>query len=245
VSIDPLNIGLTGLEAYQTQVDVAANNIANVATPGFQAQDVQFGNLLSGGVKARIVANAGPASTPAPLESTGVPTNLAVAGDGYFVLSSANGPVYTLAGNFIIGGNSQLVDAATGDPVQSTNGTPIAIPSGATSVNFSPDGTVSAAFANGSTQTVGRLALATFANPSGLARISGGYVLSADSGPAQIGAPATGPYGSIVAGELTGSNVDLPANIIALMAAEHAFEANARSIATGDAMLGTIINDIK
>jgi flagellar basal-body rod protein FlgB len=47
VSIDPLNIGLTGLEAFQTQVDVAANNIANVATPGFQAQDTQFDALLA------------------------------------------------------------------------------------------------------------------------------------------------------------------------------------------------------
>ena len=245
MSIDPLNIGLTGLEAYEAQIDVAANNIANVATPGFQAQDVQFGDLVSGGVKARIAANAGPAAQPAPLEPTGVPTNLAVAGNGYFVLSSANGPVYTLAGNFIIGGGGQLVDAATGDPVQSTNGTPLAIPSGATGVNFSPDGTVSATFANGSTQAVGRLALATFANPSGLARIGGGYVLSANSGPAQIGAPATASYGSIVAGELTGSNVDLAANIIALTEGQKAFEANARSIVTGDELLGTIINDMK
>jgi len=243
VSIDPLSTGVSALEAYETQIDVAANNIANVATPGFQGQDVTFADLLPGGVIARISASQTP--QPASLQPTGIPTNLAVAGNGYFVLSSPNGPVYTLAGNFTTGPNGQLVDANSGDPVAGTNGSPIAIPTGATGVSVAYDGTVSATFANGTTAPVGRLALATFANPSGLVHVGGGYVLSANSGPAQLGAPGAGPYGSIESGVLAGSNVDLAANIISLMAGQAAFEANAKSIVTSDEMMGTIINDIK
>lgn len=210
MTIDPLNIGVSALEAYETQIDVAANNIANVATPGFTAQDTTFGDLLSGGVKARIGANQAP--QPAALQPTGVPTDLAVAGSG----------------NFVTGANGQLVDASSGYPVTSTSGSPIAIPPGTTGVSVAPDGTVSATFANGTTSALGRLALATDT-----------------SGSAQLGAPGAGPYGSIQSGELAGSNVDLAANIISLMAGQTAFEANARSIVTGDEMLGTIINDIK
>ncbi len=139
----------------------------------------------------------------------------------------------------------KLVDAASGYPVTSTSGSPIAIPPGATGVSVSFNGTVSATFANGTTSALGALALATFANPSGLVPVGGGYVLSATSGTAQLGAPGAGPLGTIASGELAGSNVDLAANIIALIEGQKGFEANARSIVTGDEMLGTIINDMK
>lgn len=243
MSIDPLNIGLSGLGACETQIDVAANNIANVATPGFQAEDTLFGELLTGGVKARIVASQTP--QPSPLQPTGIPTNLAVAGNGYFVLATPNGPLYTLAGNFVTGSNGQLVDAASGYPVTSTSGSPIAVPPGTTGVRVSFNGTVSATFANGTTSSLGQLALATFANPNGLTHVGGGYVLSDTSGMAQLGAPGAGPFGTIGSGELAGSNVDLASNIISLIEGQKGFEANARSIVTGDEMLGTIINDIQ
>ena len=243
MSIDPLNIGLSGLAAYETQIDVAANNIANVATPGFQAEDTQFGELLTGGVKARIVASQTP--QPASLQPTGFPTDLAVVGNGYFVLATPSGPLYTLVGNFVPGANGQLVDAASGYPVTSASGSPIAVPPGATALSVSFDGTVSATFANGTTSSLGGLALATFANPSGLVHVGGGYVLSGTSGTAQLGAPGTGPFGTIASGELAGSNVDLASNIISLIEGEKGFEANARSIVAGDEMLGTIINDLQ
>jgi flagellar hook protein FlgE len=194
-------------------------------------------------VKARIVAGQTP--QPSALQPTGIPTDLAVAGNGYFVLATPNGPLYTLAGTFVPGANGELVDAASGYPVTSTSGAPIAIPPGATGVSVSFNGTVGATFANGTTSSLGQLALATFANPSGLVHVGGGFVLSTTSGAAQLGAPGAGPFGTIASGELAGSSVDLAANIISLIDRQKGFEANARSIATGDAMLGTIINDIK
>lgn len=67
MSIDPLNIGLSGLNAYGAQIDVSANNVANVGTAGFQSQDVTFQDVLAG-VSARISTNPAPAA----LESSNV-----------------------------------------------------------------------------------------------------------------------------------------------------------------------------
>jgi flagellar hook protein FlgE len=60
MSIDPLNIGASGLDAYGTQIDVSANNIANVETAGFQSQDVSFQSVLSGVSVGAITTNPTP-----------------------------------------------------------------------------------------------------------------------------------------------------------------------------------------
>jgi flagellar hook protein FlgE len=71
VSIDPLNIGLSGLNAYGEQIDVSANNVANVGTAGFQGQDVTFQDVLAG-VSARISTNPAPGGPAGALESSNV-----------------------------------------------------------------------------------------------------------------------------------------------------------------------------
>jgi flagellar hook protein FlgE len=235
---DPLNIGLSGLEAYGTQIDVSANNVANVGTAGFQADNVEFENLFAG-AKARISANLAAGG----LDPTGIGTNVAISGAGFFVLQSANGsPIYTRAGNFVPNGNGLLVDAASGLTVTGVNGQPIAIPPGATALSIAADGTVTATLPNGQPATLGRVALAAFQNPAGLIHAGGGYQASANSGNVLIGAPASAGYGPLVPGFLESSNVDLAGEFVKMIAGQAAFAANAKTVRTGDEMLKTVID---
>lgn len=238
MSTDPLNIGVTAMEAYDVAMDVSANNIANVGTPGFQADAVEFQNLYAGAVAARV----GTSQTPGAIDPTGAATDVAISGTGYFVLAGPNNSTtYTRNGDFSVSGNGLLVDTATGFTVTGVNGGPIAIPSGAGNISIAPDGTVNVVV-NGAPNTVGRIALAAFANPAGLVQVPGGFVVSANSGNVLNGAPATAGYGSLVSGSLQGSNVDMAGEIIKLIASQAAYEANAKSVRTGDQMLQTAID---
>lgn len=237
MSSDPFSTGVSALGAYSTAIDVAANNIANVGTAGFQSQDTEFGELYSGAVAARVSAN----SAQGGLQPAGSSTNVAISGAGYFVLEGPNGAIYTRAGNFVPGGNATLVDATTGLAVSSVSGAPITIPAGTSALSIGTDGTVTAIL-NGQATTLGRVALAAFPNQGGLFHVSGGYQASPNSGTVLLGAPATPGYGSLIPGFLEGSNVDLAAEIIKLTASQAAYKANAVSIRTADEILTTAIN---
>jgi len=226
------------MEAYDIAMDVSANNIANVGTPGFQADAVEFQNLYAGAVAARISTN----SAPGGFDPTGGATNVAINGTGFFVLAGPNGQTtYTRDGNFSVSANGFLVDSATGNTVTGVNGGPIAIPAGATGVSIGADGTVSGTL-NGQQTTFGRVALAAFQNAGGLIHVSGGYIASADSGNVLLGAPGTAGYGSLQSGVLETSNVDLAGEMIKMIASQAAYEANAKSVRTGDQMLKTTVN---
>ncbi len=105
------------------------------------------------------------------------------------------------------------------------------------------DGTITALYSNGDSRAVARVALAQFASEDGLVR-SGNQLFSqsADSGEPLIGAAATGGRGSISAGFLEGSNVDLGGELVTMIAYQRAFSANARTITTADEMLSETMN---
>lgn len=136
---DSLFIGVSGLNAYQDQIDVISNNIANVNTTGFKAQRVTFQDLLyqtqqftsaptstNGGVNAVQnglgvkVATTDTDFTQGGMETTGINTDLAISGDGFFILGDAgtgDNPVYTRDGAFSLNQNGMLYDPATGKAV--------------------------------------------------------------------------------------------------------------------------------
>jgi len=140
MSVDSMFIGVTGLEAYQNQIDVISNNIANVGTTGYKGQDVNFQDLLyqaqsyataptqtTGGVDGEQVGlgvKIGSIDTnfaQGGLQTTGVNTNLALNGDGFFILRGPNAssaPVYTRNGDFSLNENGLLYDQASGLAVQ-------------------------------------------------------------------------------------------------------------------------------
>ena len=140
MAADSMFIGVSGLEAYQNQIDVVSNNIANVGTTGYKGQDVNFQDLIyqnqtfasaptqtNGGVNGQQVGlgvKIGAIDTnftQGGLQTTGVNTNLAMNGDGFFILRQPNGngsPVYTRNGDFSLNANGLLYDPSSGMAVQ-------------------------------------------------------------------------------------------------------------------------------
>jgi flagellar hook protein FlgE len=140
MGFDSLFVGVSGLEAYQNQLDVISNNIANVSTTGYKEQNVNFEDLLyqasqyatapttsNGGVNGEnygLGVKVGSIDTnfsQGGMTTTGVNTNLAINGDGFFILDSSNGssaPVYTRNGDFSLNENGLLYDSSSGLAVQ-------------------------------------------------------------------------------------------------------------------------------
>ena len=112
-----------------------------------------------------------------------------------------------------------------------------------TSINISNDGMVMASYSNGVTRSEAQVALANFRNPQGLLAVGGNnWVESFDSGPAVLGKPGDGNFGALRSGALEDSNVDLTAELVNMMTAQRAYQANAQTIKTQDQVMSTIVN---
>jgi flagellar hook protein FlgE len=131
-----MNIGVSGMDAYQAQIDVISNNIANVGTTAYKGQDLNFQDLLyqtqqpasgatqtNGGVNAVQVGigvkigSTDTNMTQGGVNTTGVNTNMMINGDGYFVLQNSDGtgaPRYTRNGDFSLNANGLLYDPSSG-----------------------------------------------------------------------------------------------------------------------------------
>ena len=140
MGFDSLFTGISGLDAYQSQIDMISNDIANVGTVGFKGQDMTFADMFyqtqgfasgpsqsRGGVDPQEIGlgvQVNSISTnfaQGGLQTTGVNTDLAVNGDGFFILrnTDASGqPIYTRDGHFQLNSNGLLYDPATGLAVQ-------------------------------------------------------------------------------------------------------------------------------
>ena len=112
-----------------------------------------------------------------------------------------------------------------------------------TSINISNDGMVMASYSNGVTRSEAQVALANFRNPQGLLAVGGNnWVESFDSGPAVLGKPGDGNFGALRSGALEDSNVDLTAELVNMMTAQRAYQANAQTIKTQDQVMSTLVN---
>lgn len=109
--------------------------------------------------------------------------------------------------------------------------------------SISPDGTILARYSNGQTQAQGQVALANFVNPQGLQPLGGNqWAETAASGQPLVGAPDTGSLGVLQAGAVEQSNVDLTAELVNMITAQRAYQANAQTVRTQDQVLQTIVN---
>lgn len=112
-----------------------------------------------------------------------------------------------------------------------------------TKINVEDDGTISAKYTNGQTESMGQIKLANFRNVSGLEPSSGGYwVESKDSGGPVYGVPGSGSFGQLRGGSLEESNVDLTAELVNMMTAQRNYQANSQTIKTQDQIMNTVIN---
>ncbi len=112
-----------------------------------------------------------------------------------------------------------------------------------TSYSIGSTGTITGSFTNGSTEVLGQISLASFANDQGLSNLGNNYyAVSANSGTAQVGVPGTGARGSLVGGTVEGSNVSLARELTDLVTAQTNYQANTKVISTTAAVLQALVN---
>ena len=246
----------TGMTGQQTMVDVIANNLANVNTSGFKRSQLNFQNLLyvtmkepgteiASGINSpsgiEIGSGVRVASTikvfsPGELENTANPLDIAIAGDGFLQVTMPNGDLrYTRDGSLMTNANGELV-TSNGYAIEPA----ISVPTDAVSVSIEKDGGVNITDSSGTQSVVGTVQLARFPNPSGLSGESGNLLSETGaSGTPTTGTPGENGFGSIQAGFLEKSNVQMVTELVNLITAQRAYEINSRAIKVGDDMLQT------
>lgn len=259
-----LAIAATGMSAQQLNVEVIANNMANINTTAFKRARAEFTDLLYQTERLAGVSNRG-SDSPVPegsqvglgvrstsvrnlhlqgsLASTGNPLDLALTGKGWFQVTTPEGEaVFTRAGSFNTNAQGQLVttDGYSVNPA-------IQIPQGSLDINVSQTGLVTAKPPGQTTpQTIGQITLATFVNESGLEPLGGNlYRTTPASGQPVIGNPGENSYASIRQGYLESSNVDPVKEITELISAQRAYEMNSKIIQAADEMAGVVAKGIR
>ena len=112
-----------------------------------------------------------------------------------------------------------------------------------TSVTIEKSGVVMATYSNGQSKAAGQLELATFRNPQGLTPMGGNlWARSYESGDPTVGTPSSGNIGTLQAGALEESNVDLTGELVNMITAQRVYQANAQTIKTQDQVLQTLVN---
>ncbi|KLN96285.1 flagellar basal-body rod protein FlgG [Moellerella wisconsensis] len=253
--IRSLWIAKTGLDAQQTNMDVIANNLANVNTTGFKRQRAVFEDLMYQTVRQPGALSSEQTTLPSGLQiGTGVrttatervhsqgnlsqtdkSTDIAIKGDGYFHIQLPDGSdAYTRDGSFQIDQNSQLV-TASGFVITPA----MVIPDGADKVEISRDGIVSATLAGSSaSQQIGQLTLTTFVNDAGLESMGENMYLETNSSGAPVeNSPGINGSGFLYQGYVETSNVNVAQELVSMIQTQRAYEINSKAITTSDQML--------
>ncbi|SEP57242.1 flagellar basal body rod protein FlgG [Piscibacillus halophilus] len=288
--------GISGMKGFQTKLDVVSNNIANVNTFGYKKGRLTFSDLMSQtmqGATAPVNEGGGPVlggrnpmqvglgsstgtidniHTQGNRQTTNRPLDIAIEGDGMFVLAekSANGDTdeiqldqddisFTRAGNFyldddgyIVNANGQYLVGSIGEEGAETAGR-IQIPENAQGFSIGGDGKVNYVDEDGVGHTAGQIQLAKFSNPEGLEKIGGNqYKLSGNEGVVIDGdefndlndlyTPERDGVGGLFAGSLEMSNVDLSEEFTEMITSQRGFQANTRVITTSDEILQELVN---
>jgi flagellar hook protein FlgE len=274
--IGSLQTGVSGLQQFQEDLQVIGNNIANVNTVGYKSARMSFVDQLSqslaGGGANPLQIGEGVATgainsdfSQGTVNTTGVTTDLAINGNGFFVLKdTSSGSTYvTRDGEFTLDANGYLVNASgyrvqglmgssgTVTDLQINSSTAIAAlgdtttpPPTLESFTINANGQITAALSDGTSGVIGQILLQNFTNPQALLKQGGNvYAYTADAGPLSAPvAPNSGGLGRIQSGALESSNVDLASQMADLITAQRAFEANAKMITTSDEVLQDLVN---
>lgn len=274
-----MQVGLSGLSAAELTLDAVAGNLANLSTTGYKQSFPRFAAQIpqaqspgqppggtGGGTNpvqigrgvqlAEVAVNFSQGS----LVATNNPTDLAVEGDGFFVLQTAHGErAYTRNGQFRINGQQRLV-TADGDFVlgfavdeagnviegplvrlefsdvyaEGANGTAARL----MSYTIGGDGRIRGQYSDGVTRTLGKIPIARFANPNGLVGVGGTkYIEGPNAGPAEVLSADDLGAAAVAAGRRELSNTDLGGNLIAMLLAENQYRANWQVVGTASELL--------
>lgn len=286
--IRSLNTGTSGIQNFQGQMDVISNNIANVNTVAFKAGRADFADSFSQTLRGSTAGNGTTSGTPAiqigtgvttaatknlftqgALSRTGLSTDLAITGDGFFIVRDPVSQVEyaTRAGDFRLDSSGYLVNNAglriqgftdnaltTRGDVQ-INDIPANRPAGVSatadysSFSIGPDGTVKIRLSNGEEYNRGQVLLQRFNDPQLLTK-EGGNLYSGIAAAGPLGgsaspttaAPGTNGLGTLESGALETSNVDLAGEFANMITTQRGFQASARIITTSDEMLQEVVN---
>lgn len=256
--IRSLSTSKTGLEGQQTNLDVIANNLANVSTNGFKRSRAVFADLLyqnlrqpgaqnnvqdrlpSGlqiGTGVRPIA-AERLMTQGSLENTGNSRDLAIDGRGFFQVLMPDGTIaYTRDGSFQLDENGQMV-TANGFPLEPA----IFVPETALTLSVGQDGIVSVTEpGNPQGQEIGQITISTFINPTGLQSTGGNlYLETASSGPPNENVPGFNGAGILLQDYVESSNVNVVEEMVDMIQTQRAYEVNSRAVQTSDEMLARL-----
>ncbi|STD11754.1 Distal rod protein [Dermatophilus congolensis] len=280
---------VSGLRNHQIYLDVTGNNIANVNTHGYKYQRAVFEDSLNqvvrnaaapdeangtGGLNPTQIGlgvRLGQISgnfTQGGLQVTNVPTDVAIQGDGFFVVEKGTSKFYTRNGAFSLDQNGNLTTSdgsfvkgvMAGAPAATAPGTaPTLDPTKAAdnividttkwrNFQISPNGMISGvpvASTDGKIQVIGQISLTKFNNPAGLDRVGGTmFKETLNSGVPQFHAPndAANGMGFVTSGTLELSNVDLAGEFTNLIMAQRGFQANSKVVTASDEVLQDLIN---
>ncbi len=242
---------VTGAGAQQFRIDVISNNLANLGTIGFKAFRPQFEDLLYETVRPPVGEGGSPTGiqfgrgtrivatekiqTSGVLRTTEQPLDVAIDGRGYLAVEQLNGDLaYTRNGSLKLDPNGNLVNNA-GLAIQPA----ISVPTDTVEIQITQDGIISIRQPGSPTLTqVGQLELTLFPNEAGLSSIGGNLVVESDaSGSPTTGVPGTEAFGVIQQGSLEEANVNIAEELVNLILAQRAFEANTRVISAADDIL--------
>jgi len=253
--------GASGMIGQQANIDTISNNLANVNTHGYKKQRVDFEDLLYQTVKTAgtpatedtvipvgiqlghgvKVADTQRVFAQGALQQTEVPTDLAIAGEGFFKIQMYDGSTaYTRNGNFKVDSDGRLVTSNGYWVIPDIMMPELFLPD---SINITQDGRVSVKVPRNGEEVevnVGRLELYRFPNPVGLTALGDNlFKISQASGEAIPGTPGYDGMGVLRHKFLEMSNVAVVQEMVNLIIAQRAYEFNSRTIQTSDNMLGT------
>lgn len=250
----------TGMIAQQLNLDVIANNLANVNTSGFKKSRADFQDLMyqiveepgsaanqqgSSPTGIQIGLGVRPAAvgkiySQGDFQSTSNPLDAAIEGDGFFQITLPNGDqAYSRDGAFKLDENGILVNS---DGFQLTPA--ITIPADTLGITISSDGIVSVRQpGTAAAAQVGQIQVARFQNPGGLRAMGRNMFEETEaSGAATLSTPGETGTGTIAQGFLESSNVSVVEEIVQMVTGQRAYEANSKVIQTADALLSSAIN---
>jgi flagellar basal-body rod protein FlgG len=252
----------TGMQAQELNIDVIANNLANVNTSGFKKSRAEFQDLLYESLRSAGAASSADTTIPTGIqlghgtrasavqkiftqgdfENSQNELDWAIEGDGFFQIELPNGDTsYSRCGEFKLDADGRIVNA-DGFPLVPQ----LTIPSDTISITVGMDGTVSVIQAGDSTPSeIGTLQLARFVNAAGLRSLGKNlFVPTGGSGDEIIGTPGEDGLGSIAQGFLEMSNVSVVDEMVGMITAQRAYETNSKVIQTSDEML-QMANNLK
>jgi flagellar hook protein FlgE len=276
-------IGVSGLNAFATGLESVSANIANSQTSGYKRVRTDFSDLIpidtpslnqavgSGGIGSGVAATARQlVNEQGAVIRTNEETNIAIAGDGFFVVSQDVTPtnefLFTRAGDFSPDALGNLVnasglflqgaavDAAGNSAVGSLAGLETVnitrTPAGATAaalgaltgVSIDADGVVMGSYANGETRALFQIPLALFTNPEGLEDGEATTFRSTTlSGDAALSAASQGRAGAIEGAAIETSTVDIGQEFSTLIQTQRAYSTNARVVSVADELWRTLV----